>query len=286
MLQSGAVVGNVGNTLVLASGGSAHGVGVLGDQDAAAVDESVGGVALCGLVIPAAGELNVHGDGGADRLGAQVEGGVARDNLGVGEGADVAHLGLLGGDLTGLDHSVELHTCGNAGQVTAFVDGSECVVEVGELLGVSHGAGSVAELNLGLLLGSLQDVGLMAEAVGENDVATLVNEVQSRIVAGVGLGDVALDDDLIITETESLLGFLDTVDEVEVVGGVLIVEADHTQLEFVIGAGLVARAEQNDTGQEHSSDERERQELLHFFSPCFCLLGNYVKPFGPTSCGR
>jgi hypothetical protein len=52
------------------------------------------------------------------------------------------------------------------------------------------------------------------------------------------------------------------------------VEADHTQLEFVVGAGLVAGAEQNGAGQEHSGDERERQELLHFFSPCFFDWGS------------
>ena len=77
MLQSGAVVRNVGNVLILASGGSTHGVSVLRDQNATAVDQSVCGVTLGVLVVPATGELNVHGNGGANRLSAQVEGGVA-----------------------------------------------------------------------------------------------------------------------------------------------------------------------------------------------------------------
>jgi hypothetical protein len=115
----------------------------------------------------------------------------------------------------------------------------------------------VAELYLRMLLGSLEDMGLMTEAVSEDDVATLVYQVLSGLVALVGLGNITLDDDLIITETESLLSFLDTVNEVEVVGGILVMQTDNTQLEF-IGAGIVARAEQNDAGQEHSSDESER----------------------------
>ena len=42
-------------------------------------------------------------------------------------------------------------------------------MEVLETLGVSLGAGSVAELNVRILLGSLDHEALMAEAVSEND---------------------------------------------------------------------------------------------------------------------
>ena len=55
----------------------------------------------------------------------------------------------------GLDHLVELHAGGDAGEVAALVDGSEGVVVVVKTLGVSLGAGGVAELDLGELAGGL-----------------------------------------------------------------------------------------------------------------------------------
>ena len=96
----GTVVGNVGNTGGLASGGSAHGVGVLADELAAVLDELLRAFLLGGLVIPAAGEGDFHRGSGADGASTQEEGGVAGDNLGIGEGADVADLGLVCGELT------------------------------------------------------------------------------------------------------------------------------------------------------------------------------------------
>ena len=100
---------------------------------------------------------------------AEEECGVAGLNLCIGECADIADLSVLSFELAFLDHSVELHTCGNTCKVTTLVDGSESVVEVLETLGVSLSAGSVAELNVRILLGSLDHEALMAEAVSEND---------------------------------------------------------------------------------------------------------------------
>ena len=176
----GAVVGDVGDAGGLAGGGSAHGVGVLADEDAAVADQLLRAFLLGGLIVPGTGEGHFHGGAGADGAGAQEEGGVAGDDLGVGEGADIADLGLLGGDLAALDHLVELQTGSDTGQVTALIDGGEGVVVVGETLGVGLGAGGVAELHVGVLLGGLDHVVLMAEGVGEDDVAAFVQPARRR----------------------------------------------------------------------------------------------------------
>ena len=168
-VKSGAVVRNVGDTCVLASGGSAHGVSVLADELAASADKQGSSFLLLGLVVPGTGELDFHGSLFADGSYAEEECGVAGLNLCIGECADIADLSVLSFELAFLDHSVELHTCGNTCKVTALVDGSESVVEVLETLGVSLGAGSMAELNVRILLGSLDHEALMAEAVSEND---------------------------------------------------------------------------------------------------------------------
>ena len=95
---------------------------MLADELAAAGDELVGSFLLEGLIVPGAGEGDVHGHARAHGFGAQVERGVAGDDFRIGEGADVAHLGLIGGEFTGLDHFVELHTCCNTCKVSALID--------------------------------------------------------------------------------------------------------------------------------------------------------------------
>ena len=100
-------------------------------------------------------------------------------------------------------------------------------MEVGQVFGVGHGAGGVAEFHVGQFLGGLQREAFMAKAVGENDVAAFVGQVQRRFVAVVGFGDIALDDDLLVAQAQQFLGFIHAVDEVQVVGGILVMQQDH-----------------------------------------------------------
>ena len=207
---------------------------MLADEDALILlDEGGGGLLLLGLIVPGAGVADLHGGGGADRAGAQVEGGHAGDNLGIGEGADIADDSLLGGDLAGGDHLIELEARSDAGQVAALIDGSEGIVEVFDVGDLAGGAGGVAELDLGIFLGGLLHKGLVAEGIGEDDLAALVlGQVNGGIVAGAVLADIGDDDDLIIGEAEVLLHLAQGLDEVIIVGGVLIVQADHADLEI------------------------------------------------------
>ena len=97
-----------------------------------------------------------------------------------------------------------------------------------ELLGVRHGTGRVRELDLGVSLGSLDHVGLVTEGIREYKAAALVYQVKSGLFAGVGLVDVGLEDAL---NAEVLTSSLRSVDEVEVIGGVFIMQEDETRLE-------------------------------------------------------
>ena len=259
-----AVVGDVRDAGRLAGGRSAHGVGVLADELAAAGDELVGSFLLEGLIVPGAGEGDVHGHGRAHGLGAQIERGVAGDDFRIGKGADVAHLGLVRRELAGLDHLVELHTGSDAGEVAAFIDGGERIVVVAELLGVGLGAGGVAELHLREILGGLDHEVLVAEAVGEDDVAAGVHELGRGVVALLALGDVGLNDVLILAQAGVLAGSLRGVDEVLVVGGVLVMQADEADLDaggvFVAVLGLAAAGAQC---EHHDEREQHRNELFH-----------------------
>ena len=262
---------------------------MLADEDAAVGDEVVGALLLGGLIVPGTGEGDVHGHAGADALGAQVEAGVAGDDLGVGEGADIAHLGLGLGDLAGLYHLIELHARGDAGKVAALVDGGEGVVVVGEALGVSLRAGGVAELDLGELARGLDHEVLVAEAVGKDYIAAAVGEVGGGVIALLALGDVRAQLVLLLSQAQSLNGSLGGVYEVEVVGGVLVVQEDESDLDLIerdagglrsvgsrgiggdvtvigglggLGRVLAAGGE----SEYHHEGEQKRKKLLHFFS--------------------
>ena len=246
---------------------------MLADELAAAGDELVGSFLLESLIVPGAGEGDFHGHGRAHGLGAEVEGGVAGNDFRVGEGTDIAHLGLVSLDLAGVDHLVELHAGSDTGEVTAFIDGGESIVEVAELLGVRLGAGGVVELHVLELLGGLDHEVLMAEAVGEDSGAAGINELSRGVVAILVLGNVGLDDVLVLAQAGVLASGLGGVDEVLVVRGVLIVQADeadlHGRLVLLVILGLVAAGAQC---EHHDEREQHRYELFHSqLSLKYCL---------------
>ena len=210
---------------------------MLGDQLAAVLDQLVGAFLLGGLIVPGAGEGHVHGDGGADGLGTQIEAGVAGNDFGVGEGTHVAHLGFLSGEFALLDHLVQLQTGSHTGQIPALVDGGKGVVVVAQALGVGLGAGGVAELHIGELLGSLDDVILVAEGVGEDDVAAGIGQLAGSIIGFLTLRNVGAEQVLIFGQAQGGNGLLGAVHEVQVVGGVLIVQEDEAQLHVGDGGG-------------------------------------------------
>ena len=236
--SGGAVVGDVGDTGGLAGGRSTEGVGVLADKLAAVLDQLLSAFLLSSLVVPAAGEGDFHRDGRADGACAQEEGGVAGDNFRVGERADIAHLGLVCGELTVLDHLVELHTGGDASQITALIDGGESVVVVGKALGVRLGAGGVAELHVGEFLGGLDHVVLVTKGVGKDDVAAGVSQLSGLVVALLAFGNVG---DQRVLNAQRLAGFLGGVDEVQVVGGVFIMQSDEADLEALGNFRVLSR---------------------------------------------
>ena len=149
-------------------------------------------------------------------------------------------------------------------------------------LGVRLGAGGVAELHMGEFLGSLNHVVLMTERVGENDVAAGVSQLSSLIVALLSFGNVG---DQGILNAQLLAGSLGGVDEVQVIGGVLIMEHDEADLKVgsglggSIGLGLVAfgivivalSAAAGSQGEDHRETEEQSKKLLHFSKSSFIL---------------
>ena len=239
LIGGAAVIGNVGNALFFASGGSAPGIGVLADKDAAVVDKRVGVFLFLCFIVPGGSEHYFHGDRGANGLCAKVEGGVAGFNFRIRHSADITHFCLLCGDLAVLNHFVELETGDDTGKVSAFINGGESIVEVGNFRGVRLGAGSVAELHVRVFHGGAHHEIFMTEGIGKDNIAAFFGKLHSGGLAGIGFGNVGLDKNLFVLQTKLLLHSLCSIDEVLVIGGIFIVEADDTDFEIVLAYGRI-----------------------------------------------
>ena len=128
---------------------------MLADKNTTAADKSLSSFLFFLLVVPRTCKLNIHSNGGAYRFSTEVERGVTGHNFSKCECANIAHLCLVSSDFAAFDHFVELHTCSNTCEVTAFVDRSECIVEIINACGMSLSTGCMAELNIRILLSSV-----------------------------------------------------------------------------------------------------------------------------------
>ena len=157
-------------------------------------------------------------------------------------------------------------------------------MEVGQLLGMSHGTGGVAELHVGVFLGSLDQEGLMAEGVGEDDVAILdLDQLNGCFVASVGLGDLGLLNHL---HAHGLTSGLGSVDEVLVVGRVLVMQEDEAHLQFVLGngshgaalgAGFVTAVAAGSHRDNHHSSQQQSNQLFHFLFLQYIFLQPHLR---------
>ena len=192
-----AVHGGAGLRSGLTGGRCAGGVGMLADDDAAAAHQGVGGLSLGIGVEPGAGVENVHNNVFNYALYAKIVGGVAGNDLSIRESADVTelyvavfHIGI--GDLAFVYELLKLHAGNNAGNITGLIGVAESVLEVLQSADGSGIAGHGGEHYVGVFIGSLLHIGLMAIAVGEDVGAALLDQVDSCVVAFLILGYVVL----------------------------------------------------------------------------------------------
>ena len=160
---------------------------------------------------------------------------------------------------------------------------------VAQALSVGLGASGVAELHLGELGSGLNQIVLMAEGVGEDDVAAGVSQLAGGVIALLALGDVGTENVLILRKAQRGAGFLGAVHEVQVVGGVLVVQEDEAQLHISgsggsLGSGsLSGRRGRSGSGfgsgrsssltaagskaQNHNQNQSQRKNLVHVLIP-------------------
>ena len=197
---------------------------------------------------------------------AQEGGGIAADDLGIGERAHIAHHGLVLGDLARGDHLVQLQAGGDARGEAALVDGREGVVVVLQARALGLGAGGVGELNLREFAGGLDDVVLMAEGIGKDILASHIRQVGGGVVGFLALGHVGLDDQLALIQAQVLQGSLHAVDEIGVIAHVLVVQADQADLHV-----LLRDFSGGDSAEQHGNNQEDGRNLLHSYNPLSLL---------------
>ena len=72
----------------------------------------------------------------------------------------------------------------------------------------------------------------MSERIGEDKLASRICQLACCVFARLVFTDICLDHRLIFAEAHFLNGFFKSVDEVKVISGVLIMEANQADLEF------------------------------------------------------
>ena len=136
----------------------------------------------------------------------------------------------------------------------------------------------------------------MAEGVGEDDVAAGIGQLSSGIVALLALGDVGAEQVLILGQAQVSNGLAGSIHEVQVVGGVLVMQENEANLDvgssgrgFALcgGSGLGSGIGGSSGGgsgasvgaagsqaQNHHKDQSQRKNLFHFFffllEKCIC----------------
>ena len=132
-----------------------------------------------------------------------------------------------------------------------------------------------AELDIRISPGGLKHIVLMTVTVGKNNVTAALREVNSDIIALLALGNVGLEDVVGIGQTQVGDGFLGGVDEVLVIGGVLIVQGDEAHLDLggrigvfvavVTRRGVLGLA----AGHQAQRHDQCKQHCKELFHSCF-----------------
>ena len=100
-------------------------------------------------------------------------------------------------------------------------------MEVVKSFRMCFGSGCVTELYVRELSCGLNDVILMAEAVCKYEVAAGICQLAGSVICFLTLGNTGLEH---ILDSHFLTGFLCGVDEVQVVGGILVMQENETCL--------------------------------------------------------
>ena len=193
---------------------------MLTNDDVAVGNKSLSCSSLFVDIEPGVGVKDFHNNVVNNALDAQVESGVTGNNLSIGESADITDLDVavcieavrlsLSRKSAVFKHLLELQAGNNAGYVTGFINSCECIVEVRASADSCKVTGHGNEVNIRILLSCLNHEGLMAVAVGDDQVAALADKVNCCLVACRALFNFVLPDDLVICQAQVSSCGLDT----------------------------------------------------------------------------
>ena len=101
----------------------------------------------------------------------------------------------------------------------------------------------------------------MTERVRKNDVAACVRQFSSCVVAFLTFGNVGLG---FVGDAQLLAGSLRRGDEVQVVGGVFVVQEDEADLQVILRDGrALSQCSSRQAAQAHHQRKQQRCKLFH-----------------------
>ena len=207
---------------------------MLADKRAAIRDQRLGCFLFQVKARPVVDISDLHCRGRADRSRAEVEGGVAADYFRERECAHIADHSLIRRNLARFDHFVELHAGDNARHIAGFIYRGEVVVHVCKTAGLRLIARRMAELNLRVFLRRLNDERFEIKAICKDDVAALLRQIDRRVIAGLVLRRVPLENQLVILQAQRFLHSFGAVVVRRRVSLVFIANVDEPDLQVIL----------------------------------------------------
>ena len=241
---------------------------MLRNNNASLLDKRVGGVSFQSFVIPAVGEFDNHIDGDVgifeSAAYAQQPGSITRLNFGVRISAHISYgdNSVFCDGVVGIIHFFEFETGCNTRKISAFVNISKRVVEIGKFGVVLSGrAGCVAEFHIGIFGSGFSQKRFVSERIGKHEFASVVGKVHGSGFACFLFGNVDLDNSL---NSLCFTCSFESIDEVFVVSGVAVVQSDKPDFERDVISAARARGKAETTGNRRSNGKQNCQQFFHY----------------------
>ena len=134
--------------------------------------------------------------------------------------------------------------------------------------GMRLGSGCMAELYFRELLSGLDHEILVAEAVREYDAAARVRHVSCLVIALLSFRNIGLQNDLILRHAEIRRCFLRRVDKIQVIGGVLVMKENESNLHICgnLNSRFLGECRCR-YGCSHHNTHSQCQKSLHLLVP-------------------
>ncbi len=144
--------------------------------------------------------------------------------------AHIADLGFAG--LAVFKHGLQAHSGYDAGDIAGLINVVKIVAEIVQARGLRACARRVAEEDLGIFRSGLFNIALVSEAIGEDDIAALLDKINCRVIALLVLRDGIFEDKVLFSYAQIFDGVSNAFDVSVAVALVFVADEYGADLEL------------------------------------------------------